>query len=109
MYTRSYADNEISIPEKYGGTVLEEIEKARCGDDSFNECKDSTEDKGERPIIRDILKKIGISVERSAIEDLIPKIGYEEMLIIGLAFLLFFCSNPDRECAMILLALIFIK
>ena len=113
MYTRSYADNEISIPEKYGGTVLEDIEKARGGENYSNEFEENAKREPssvtDLPILRDILNWVGISGGKTGIEGLIPKIGYEEMLIIGLATLLFFCSNPDRECAMILLALIFIK
>ena len=113
MYTRSYADHEISIPEKYGGTMLEEIEKAKACEAHSNDHQENIKhdpiSTTEFPILRDILNWVGISGGKTGIEWLIPKIGYEEMLIIGLATLLFFCSNPDRECAMILLALIFIK
>jgi hypothetical protein len=89
------------------------IEKARAGENHSNEFEENAKREPssvtDLPILRDILNWVGISGGKTGIEGLIPKIGYEEMLIIGLATLLFFCSNPDRECAMILLALIFIK
>ena len=37
-----------------------------------------------------------------------PKIGSEEILILGIAFFLLFSKNGDKECAIMLLLLIFI-
>lgn len=38
-----------------------------------------------------------------------PKIGFEEMIIIGAALLMFFSKNGDKECAVILILLLFIS
>ena len=38
-----------------------------------------------------------------------PKIGIEEILIIGAALLMFFSKNGDKECAIILTLLLFIN
>ena len=38
-----------------------------------------------------------------------PRIGFEEMIIIGAALLMFFSKNGDKECAVILILLLFIS
>ena len=38
-----------------------------------------------------------------------PKIGTEEILIIGLAIFLFLSRDGDKECAVLLLLLLFIR
>jgi hypothetical protein len=117
MYTRSYTDNEIKIPEKYCGTALEEMEIVRCENGSSSECSaqhpahtsDKSCEKKEFSIFNDLMSRFGLFDSDKGFQGLLSSIGYEEILIIGLAILLFFCSNPDRECALILLALVFIK
>ncbi len=39
----------------------------------------------------------------------LPRIGYEEILLIGIALFLLFNKDGDRECAVMLLLLIFIS
>lgn len=44
-----------------------------------------------------------------SLDGILPKIELEELIIIGLAAFLFFSKSGDKECALMLLALIFIS
>lgn len=44
----------------------------------------------------------------NSIKDSFKKIGTEELLILALAAFLFFSRDGDRECALMLLALLFV-
>ena len=44
----------------------------------------------------------------NSIKDSFTKIGTEELLILALAAFLFFSKDGDRECALMLLALLFV-
>ena len=117
MYTRSYTDTELRIPEKYGGTALDEIEKACAENKPSVECLAHTHThheevqgtKCEGFSLKDFWNRFTLGECGKGFKGILDGIGCEEILIIGLAILLFFCSNPDRECALILLALVFIK
>ena len=124
MYTRNYYPDEerVRIPENYDGTSM--LEKKDKGedminkDDSFAGIKISPEYK-ER--LEDTPNENGSSVEpftsvfKNIFKDdmplgaLLPKIGAEELLILGLAAFLFLSKSGDKECALILLFLIFVK
>lgn len=103
MYTRSYPEDDIrSVPDGYVGNAFrEEIER--------------TEEKEDR-------KEESVSAG-SFLEKLLPTslgnifsgnllknfhLGWEELLILGVAALLFFSRDGDKECALMLLLLIFI-
>ncbi|MBR2466185.1 MAG: hypothetical protein IKB38_04570 [Clostridia bacterium] len=121
MYSRSYfrdTDVQPTPPENYSGTALAEeaCEREENGRDavasvmteesqSDNENTESVSVfsslfRGESPITR--------LFSGGGIKSFISGIGTEEILIIAAAALLFFSKEGDRECAVMLLILLFI-
>ena len=137
MYSRGLGGDgkERSIPEKYDGTALLDpiavSESAPCAsapkfiDSQKKEIKFSPpESSPEEPECQEQptdgangedvpsfapLKWVrGLLPEKSSLFGVLPKIELEELIIIGLALFLFFSKTGDKECALILLSLIFI-
>lgn len=124
MYTRSYNDNigEIIIPEKYGGTSFVQNgaaeEKAEMREDGRNpwekdEIHSAAKEQSEETV------STSTSPLRSGIGGILsglfktdtftlPKIGKEEVLIIATAVFLLFSKEGDKECAIMLLLLLFL-
>ena len=98
MYTRSYypgEDNNATLPDNYDGTAFAE------GIAEADE-EEKTTEVGSIPL----LGGLGLPF----LDGLkMPKIGTEELLIIAVAAFLLFSKDGDRECAMILLFLLFIN
>ncbi len=131
MYTRPYNDegHGIVIPESYGGTLLRESEKAT---DKSEVPKESSYDSlGKNPWEEDRresteeVHKNDDSVETFSLLSKLPfghfltninknnkftlqKMGVEEILIIATAAFLFFTKDGDKECAIMLLLLLFL-
>ena len=124
MYTRSYPDKEggIYIPESYGGTALRESER-----DLHNEPQTPANQEGEEKnetidtpvfslkedgLLRGVLKKLPfVSVFGDLFENGkfgLQSLGTEEILIIAAAAFLFFSKEGDKECAIMLILLLFI-
>lgn len=137
MYSRSYKQDGdvISIPESYGGVAFREPEVkdlpedtpkglAKSADIPFTapeppdpklsaNAEESVAASGNAVggFFSSIMEKIpfknvfsGIDLGRIAF----PKIGTEEILIIGLAIFLFLSREGDKECAVLLLLLLLI-
>ena len=126
MYTRSYNDaaGDIIIPEHYGGTSFtqsaendiarsEEIgvgknpwEKEEIHTASENESKETIEASSfalKLPFsgfLSNIFKNESFSLQ---------KIGKEELLILATAAFLFLSKEGDKECAIMLILLLFLK
>ena len=131
MYTRSYSDDGhgIIIPESYGGTLLREDERVISEDPSGTQAQTDevtknpweSEKKKEKQIHKEdesvgtfsplskipfanylpnIFKNVNLSLQ---------KIGTEEILLIATAAFLFFTKNGDKECAVMLLLLLFLS
>ena len=137
MYTRAYNGEEkkLSIPENYDGTAFLKSEnelhtrpiipnvsepkyssrEAFCkveenteeisvfSSDSHGEC--SNEPGKKKFTLGNIFE--GFTKDKGLFSSF--KIGSEELLIIGVAMLLFFSKSGDRECALLLLLLLFIN
>ena len=109
MYTRAYfpEDEKINIPEKYNGNAFAEDQSAPVGAeaDSAEPAMAHTEP-GEGGILG-LLSHLGgglfPAIGRIG-HDL--HIGWEEILIIGIALFLFLSKGGDRECAIMLLLLL---
>ena len=120
MYTRSYASetDEIIIPDKYGGTSFTQPQ--------YEEHRASTKNPWED---EDIHSKESEGSEESTQASVEPtkghlgsflsglfkngnfglqKIGAEELLIIAAAVFLLFSKEGDKECAIMLLLLLFL-
>ncbi len=124
MYTRTYNDEKsnIIIPESYGGTALYE-----SAEDKFDNVSDPPKNPWESdaaaaasaPVNEgkseptSFLSKIKIPAFLSNIFNSdnfgLQKIGTEEILLIAVAAFLFFSKDGDKECSLLLLALLFLK
>lgn len=117
MYTQSYGtDREIKIPESYGGIAFSEPE----AEDGTAIHSEATEDAA--PAMREggggggfdlfglgkLLPKGLFSGVGFDISGLFSSFGAEELLLLGLFFFLFFSKGGDKECAIILLFLLFV-
>ena len=125
MYTRSYDEKlGIVIPESYGGTLLKDDDTRQKDTDYTDESSiqananpwenervhNENLDESEptfsllsalpfRNFFGDIFKNGKFSLQ---------KIGTEEILIIATAAFLLFSKNGDKECAIMLLLLLFL-
>ena len=128
MYTRNYfgeGDEGINPPEKYGGIAFSqpsEKEAEATSTTIFEEKKQNPWETAQRsevkkkeggsifspltksPLLGGVLEGIPFLSELK-----LPKIGTEELIIIGTALFLFFSKEGDRECALILLLLLLIN
>ena len=109
MYSRSYSDGQsLSLPDSYVGTAFDRQEPAK-EEPIHNEQVEQVSAKPREPaepagLFGGILDKIPfLGGKLSSLH-----IGTEELLIAGVALFLLFSKGGDRECALILLALLFI-
>lgn len=108
IYTRDYPEREsvpeVNVPEHYSGTAFKEHDPPaeECGIHSDAEPTGGI--LGTLPFLGRIIPK-GI-FGNQALRGF--KLGTEELLIIAVAAFLFFSKDGDRECALLLLALLFI-
>lgn len=122
MYSRNYfrdTDAQPTLPENYSGTALAEeareyideeeqsapvsaVTDEAQGDNKSDESVSAFSSffRGESPIAK--------LFSSGGIKSFISGIGTEEILIIAAAALLFFSKEGDRECAVMLLILLFI-
>ena len=127
MYTRSYPDKDggIYIPESYGGTALRERENEieKVQNESPSAANQDDEKKSEATdtpvfslkedgLLRGVFKKLPfVSVFGDLFENGkfgLQSLGTEEILIIAAAAFLFFSKEGDKECAIMLILLLFI-
>lgn len=106
MYTRNYFEGgEVGMPRGYDGIALRGDEPAEIEETTpvvTMQGSAQAEVKGGG-ILSGLLGNLHLGIPS------LDKIGYEEILIIGIAAFLFFSADGDRECALILLALLLIN
>ncbi len=125
MYTRAYNDERhgIVIPESYGGTALFDnpIEEAAAEQDKkeaevsknpWEEVHNEPQKKAENEATASAFSRLPfgdffINIFKNSNVGL-QKIGIEEILIIATAAFLFFSKEGDRECAIMLILLLFL-
>lgn len=125
MYTRPYDDNVgILIPESYNGTALrdeprraEDIrevfingEKAEREGDAVHTAM-TADEKTDEPAGNFLSKLTSGNFLGGIFNNAnfgLQKIGTEEILIIATAAFLFFSKDGDKECAIMLLLLLFL-
>ena len=128
MYTRSYDENlGILIPESYSGTALREDQRSdedvepnneRHAEETFRYNTEPGGDGlhrqkgGEGEAKETFLSKL---TSKGFLGNIfnndkfsLQKIGSEEILIIAAAAFLMFSKNGDKECAIMLLLLLFL-
>lgn len=118
MYSRSFypeADEKAPVPENYDGTAFLSPPPTLVENESNDVAKETSESTevsgtlgggilsslGRMPILSGLF-----GGEHSFLK--MPKIGGEEILILATAALLFFSKEGDKECALMLLFLLFI-
>ena len=110
MYSRSFypeAEEKTMLPENYDGTAFQPPSE---GEDSA-ECSLSPKP-SEAVAEAGLFKGGSLSLLSGLFGGLpsikMPKIGTEEIIILTVAALLFFNKDGDKECAILLLVLLFI-
>ena len=123
MYTRTYNDDRggIIIPDSYGGTALyegtqseekEEVKGKNPWEEEAAEVTSAAPEAEESASAFAFLSKLKISnflpniFKNSNLG--LQKIGKEEVLILATAAFLFFSKEGDKECALMLLLLLFL-
>ena len=105
MYARPYKDAEIqALPPHYDGVAFTDAVQ------NEKECVESTTQKEDAPQASadplGISRFLGADIFRGI---KFPKIGTEELLLIAAAAFLFFSRDGDKECAILILMLIFLS
>ena len=102
MYTRSFDEERVTpLPEGYSGTALREDIVPDTADGATSEV--SAKPRGS--ILSFLPRGLGELFGGGA-----PfSFGMEEILIIGVAAFLFFNKSGDKECALMLLILLFVR
>ena len=108
MYTTSYNDENsgIAIPDGYGGTLLGE------SDASHDEQIAATASAEPKEMRGSILSGLFGTLPQKFLSGSILegfRLGSEELLILAAAALLFFTRGGDKECAIMLVLLLFIR
>ena len=109
MYTRSYKsdDERIALPSGYDGTAFEREIKEIATEKESCEAAIAEPSAGRTSLFSGLPFLKGF---RGLASFKLPmKPGSEELILIGLALLLFFSKDGDRECALMIALLIFIK
>ena len=121
MYSRSYypeSNERLSPPNNYDGTAFMDRPESEICIEPSDLSQDENEDiqancnphseslLGENHLFSGLFEKNGLL---GGLGLKMPTIGTEEILIIATAAFLLFSKNGDRECALILLLLLFIN
>ena len=130
MYTRSFSPEEkIKIPDNYDGTSLlnpkpQELPKIGkefprsemkispsdndvCCEECIHNIEECPKEVKENNIFSSLFSPIfGAPL---SLDGLLKNFGIEELLLIGLGLFLLLSSSGDKECALILFALLLIK
>ena len=118
MYSRPREDFGISLPGDYCGTAFNDEEASRtdrkCEEMSESPSECLCDGKSERHRgrastgISSMFSDLPLFSGLSSLGLTVPKFGAEDILIIATAAFLFFSKSGDKECAIMLLLLIFI-
>ena len=107
MYQRTYKEG-YHVPENYSGTAVEEclpyenIEEVHSAPPPEEGSSCACEGEEHSPIggkLRSLFERLPFHL---------PRFEGEDLLILGVAALLFFSKEGDKECALFLLILLFI-
>ena len=111
MYQRTYSEG-YAVPENYSGIAVEECVPCReeaedvhsstplCEFEEDTPC--SCKAKKHSPLFDKVMSLFG------RLPFHLPRFEGEDFLILGVAVLLFFSREGDKECALLLLLLLFI-
>ena len=125
MYTRTYftGSDKLSIPENYDGNAFRESAAAdsaasldsQSSDNTVLEKENENHDKAsavssffERLPFKNFFSVLPKKSFFNGEEKLFKNFGYEELLIALLTLYMFFSKEGDKECAVMLLLLLFV-
>ena len=116
MYTRSYKDGGVSLPEGYGGTAFGDgAESAEYSTEPRGGMAEDNSETDSEEVSAEVTSHPGKLPFGGLLSGLfgqkglhMPRIGTEEILIIAAAVFLFFSDGGDKECSLMLLLLLFI-
>ncbi len=109
MYTRDFNDENLNVPREYGGVAFEK-EDCEVHRENEEECMAKGEGgggflKGFSGLFQGgLFGGTSLPIIKNGF-----KLGTEELLLLALAAFLFFSKDGDKECALILLFLIFVN
>ena len=115
MYTRSYPEKTVDIPDGYGGAAMPrtepEVDEPYISDENKNPWERESEEVGA-PVKGDSLFGGGLSGIFSGLFQngrfSLQNIGFEEILIIAAAAYMLLSRDGDRECGIMLIILLLI-
>ena len=108
MYSRSFygeGEEKTLLPENYDGTAFQNTQQ---NDNATAECQVPLEAVSETGLFKGGSLPILSGLFGGLPNIKMPKIGTEEIIILTVAALLFFNKDGDKECAILLLVLLFI-
>lgn len=106
MYTRDYQESDsVQVPSGYRGTLLDDVGSRETEADSRAKDSGDTIPVGASPGIlsKGLRGLLGGGLFHGF------KIGTEELLIIAAALFLFLSKEGDKECAILLVLLLFVS
>jgi hypothetical protein len=108
MYTRSYDEEKLTLPNSYGGTAFSESKS--CSEKEELEAVSQNSPPIREDKLSSSLFQLFTPVAKLFGKDGIrmPKIGTEELILLATAAFLLFGKEHDIECALLLVFLIFI-
>ena len=111
MYSRSYDssdEREVSVPLHYDGIAFSEGTPGEEKEDEGDGCASTSAPPSPRSPILNIpfLKGLVSSGIPGGVR--MPKIGKEELILVAAAAFMFFTDGGDKECAIMLLLLVFL-
>ena len=131
MYTRNYcqdSEERIVVPENYDGNTFRTQPNTESATyyHIANQTQDPEFNISETPDTKEAMSKSaksdnsflsslkhfipeGLFTGRGFLRNGLSQIGTEEILIIGIALFLFFSKDCDKECALMLIFLLFVK
>ena len=108
MYTRDYSDDisDIRVPKNYAGTAISSEEEPEPTEDvpsaKMVENKENIPSWFDKIQLKSLFGGVGSLFSGKT------KLGFEELIIIGLIAFLIFSKNYDIECIIMLAALLLI-
>ena len=110
MYTRSYGTEEdkLTLPSGYDGTAFEKEIREKAEEAAIPPDEPKLEEPSEEV---GLFSRIPLLKSIRGFERLrLPfDLGSEDLVLLGIALLLFFTKDGDRECALMIALLLFIR
>ena len=111
MYSRSYDstdEREVNVPLHYDGIAFGEGSPSTEEENAKEECQTVSASPTLKSAFANIPLLKGLLSQGAEGSVRMPRIGKEEIILIAAAAFLFFTDSGDKECAIMLLLLVFL-